>query len=98
MNPISPNDDRLSTNRIPDTIIDVFNQLIIEKWNGKQAFITQDTVVHRIMKVEPCFDRQDIFDKGWMDVEPIFKEVGWKVEYNKQCIGDNFKSHYIFRR
>lgn len=98
MKPISPNDDRLGAGRIPDAIIALFNQLIIEKWNGKEAFIPQDVIIRKIMKVEICENRQSIFDKGWMDIEPIFEEAGWKVKYNKQCIGDNFESHYIFTK
>ena len=35
---------------IPDKVIEVFNELIAEKWDGESSFFYQKEVVKRILK------------------------------------------------
>lgn len=82
---------------IPDFVIEVFNTLIEEAFNGRIAVVKQDIAVNRIMAHAEAqgFHRQDIFDKGWLDVEGRFCDAGWEVEYDRP--GYNEPGEAVFR-
>ena len=47
----------------PPIVIDAFNELIVENWNGHQSKFTQDDVIGRIeMKQTLC----SVFDHRWL--------------------------------
>lgn len=99
--PISPAE--ATTKRqtsIPDAVIEAFNELITENLSGSSATVLQKHVVARIRQKlgdEACIG---MFDKGWLDVEPIFEKVGWAVKYDKPCYygGDNYEAYFEFRK
>ena len=84
---------------IPGFVIEAFNQLLVNKSkvNSKSTTITQDEAMELVLKLAPIgTSRSDIFEKGWMDIEPIFKAYGWTVEYDKPAYCETYKAHYIF--
>lgn len=96
--PITP-DEILDARQaiIPDEVITVFNEMIVENWRDGYADVDQDDVVTRIaarMNVE----RQVIFDKGWIDIEPIFRKAGWKVMYDKPGYCESYDAYFEFRQ
>ena len=79
----------------PPIVIDAFNELIVENWNGHQSKFTQDDVIGRIeMKQTLC----SVFDHRWLDVEDAFRKVGWQVTYEKPSYDENFKACFVFRK
>lgn len=96
--PITPEEvDEQRINCIPDEVITIFNEMIVENWRGSYAHVDQDAVVTRIaarMNVE----RQYVFDRGWIDIEPIFRRVGWKVEYDKPAYYESYGAYFEFRK
>ena len=94
-------------NAIPEFVIEVFNGLIKKNFNGYSADVKLEdaklAVIEAIKHNNPehanLGDRElrdFLMERRYMDVEPVFQAAGWKVEFNKQCIGDNFASHYVF--
>ena len=79
---------------MPDVVIEVFNQLIAEKFNGHNAVVHQDQVVKEL--VAKGLDRGDIFQKGWLDVEDIYRKKGWKVEYDKPGYNESYEAYFDF--
>ena len=73
---------------IPDFVIDAFNELIENKWDGNYVRINQDEAIEAIMKharkARKKITRSGIFSKHWLDVEDLYRSYGWKVEFNKQ--------------
>ena len=96
--PISPNDVKKF---IPDFIIETVNKLIVEKWDGNKAIILQDDIMD-IVSSNDADDgkpsRREIFDKGWLDFEPLYREKGWKVEYDKPAYNEFYKAKFIFKK
>lgn len=96
--PISPNDIKKF---IPDFIIETVNKLIIEKWDGDKAIILQDDIMN-IVSSNDADDgkpsRREIFDKGWLDFEPLYREKGWDVEYDKPAYNEFYKARFIFKK
>ena len=93
--PIRPHEVKKES--IPDAVIEVFNALISEKWDGREAVIKQKDAVARIV------DRMQIiedlvFDRKYLDVEPIYRDAGWTVEYDKPGWSENYEPSFTFRR
>ena len=83
---------------IPDEIIEIFNALISENWDGCSAVIKQDTIVESIME-RMEIKRETIFEKRYLDIEDIYKKVGWKVFYDKPGYNEApYPCIFIFRK
>jgi len=96
--PINPK-ELDSSPAIPDEIISIFNKLIIEKWNGKEAVVFQDNVIDRILEEAPHLNltKKEIFERNYLDIEKMFRKEGWFVQYESPSIGDNdFAPHWTF--
>jgi hypothetical protein len=52
VNPIKPEEVQEKKNEtIPAPIVEVFNKLIVEKWDGRKAVIKQDEAMERVLEV-----------------------------------------------
>jgi len=85
---------------IPDFVISAFNELIVMNYSehNQLAEIKQEAVVNLIEKRNPEIDRQSLYENHWLDVEPLFEEVGWKVSYNKAPYYETASSYFTFTR
>lgn len=96
MTAIRPSDMlQAKKDHIPVEVIAIFNEMIIENIQGKRASFKQDAVVARIAELMGV-DRNTIFSKRWLDVEPIFREAGWKVEYDAPGYNESYGAFYVF--
>lgn len=95
--PITPDEATIQQGvAIPDTVIKVFNEAIVENLVDGEAVVKQDEVVARLVDQEG-FLRRDIFLRGYLNVEGIFKQAGWDVRYEKKSYTDvNNSSLFIF--
>lgn len=84
--PITPH-DVLASIEIPDWVISAANKCIKDnyKCQFRHSKFTQDELIEYILDESPSedIDRDMIFDKGWLNIEPIFRNAGWKVTYFK---------------
>lgn len=92
--PIRPCDVK---HEIPDFIIEAVNKLIQEKWNGHEAHIYQDEILDAIDFDLHGITRDEVFDKCWLDVEPLYRKRGWKVEYDKPAYCEDYKAYFVFK-
>ncbi len=83
---------------IPAEVIEAFEELIVENLSGGSATITQDEVVQRIHKKMKRVKTQEMFDKGWLDVEGLFRKAGWEVEYDKPGFNESYKATFTFSK
>lgn len=81
--PITP-DEVLTkqASKIPPEVIEIFNYLIVNNCYRGEARIGQKDVLTRIAERMDC-STHHVIEQNWLDIEPIFEEVGWKVEYDK---------------
>lgn len=94
--PIRPNQvgkQRLGS--IPPKVIEAFNELIAENISGKSARILQVDAVERLEA--KGFDRQRIYKEHLLDVEPIYREYGWIVEFDKPAFNESYKPFFLFK-
>jgi hypothetical protein len=100
--PIRPEDipERRAAS-VPAAVIESFNELIAENYKDGRSRVIQDEVVERIVAkspdVEPATLRSRIYAWGWLDVEPFYRDAGWKVEYDKPGYNEDYKAYFVFR-
>lgn len=95
--PISP-DEVLGQKKasIPDVVFEVFNELIAEDYSNGYSSFRQDEVVKRLVK--KGLKRAEIFDKGWLDIEGIYRDAGWKVEYDSPGYNEDYPAIFNFSK
>ena len=80
---------------IPEEVIEAFNELIIEEMNTSGiAIIKCQQAIDRILQKMPL--ETDVVNR-WLDVEPIFEEAGWKVEYDQPGYNESYEAYYTFK-
>jgi hypothetical protein len=82
---------------LPDIVIDTFNNAIAEAWNGKESIIYQRTVAFLIAN-ELNISEDKVYDRGYMDIEPIYRKEGWKVQYDKPAYNETYEATYKFTK
>jgi len=102
MKPITPSEAGIKKNEaIPDKMIQAVNELIVSHIDlGGNVTIPQEKIVERFLELTKGeISRREIFEKHYLDFEPLFKKAGWDIEYHKPCYGDsNFKEYFEFKK
>lgn len=84
---------------LPEFVIKAFNNLLVRKYNQSAIYITQTEVVDEILKLS-CDDnltRQDVFDNRWLDIEPLYREYGWVVNFDKPGYNESGVAMFTFK-
>lgn len=96
--PISASEiDQVKAASIPDEVIEAFNELIQKSWDGYQAIVKQSVVADLAAK-KLNVSRQTLFDNHWLDVEKMFKQAGWKVDYDKPGYNEDYEASFTFSK
>ena len=93
---------------IPDEVISAFNTLIAKNFYCGSSTFKQDEVVEEIinnLKLMTGYQdvirdtiRGQIFKNNWLDVEGIYRETGWDVEYDKPAFNEDYPASFTFKR
>jgi hypothetical protein len=101
--PISPDDiagAKLET--FPDVVFLVVNALIASNFTNGRASFTQEEVIERLAENLPGEDfdikRNEIFKKGWLNFEEVYRAQGWEVEYDKPDYTETRDANFTFRK
>lgn len=85
---------------IPDEIIRVVNDMLVEKMSiaNPTSGITlfQKDIVGRAAEALDM-TTSEIFARKWMDFEPIFRDAGWEVKYDKPAYNESYDAFFVFR-
>jgi len=96
--PIKPKEVQARKNAsLPEEVFQVFNDLIVENWDGHQATVNQDEAAKRIAKALNI-TRQQAFDRSLLDVEDAYQKAGWKVVYDKPGYNETYEAYFTFRK
>jgi len=94
MKPITPDEVR---KELPDEVVEIFNDLIKQNWNGHEAVVKQTealTAITRRLEIEAS----EVFKRRLLDVEQAFREAGWKVEYDKPGWDETYDAFFRFSK
>lgn len=76
--PISPKEAGRGP-AIPDIVIETVNRHLQRHGNSERITLPQAALVDDL--VSQGLDREEIYDKGWLDFENLYRDQGWDVEY-----------------
>ena len=104
--PISPSE---IIQEFPDYVIEGTNNCIKKHWVELQneSHFTQDELIKSIFDVyeyqtgnEMSYGnfKQKLFDNHYLDIEPIYQNVGWDVTYDKPAYCENYPSTFTFKK
>jgi len=98
--PITPDEAHVKKiESIPAPVIKIFNDLIVANYSQitKEAHIKQDDAVSKIVE-EMDITRHEVYERGYCDVEEIFRKAGWKVMYDKPAYNESYDAFFVFSR
>ena len=97
--PIKPEDvNEVKASKLPDEVIQIFNDLIVAKWNGTSAVIKREDAISRIQAAMNPIERAEIFDRKLLDVEYTFRKAGWIVDYQSPDWDEDYEPYYTFSK
>ncbi len=94
---ISPKDVGFEkAKHFPDFVLEEWNKMIAQKFTAGRARIEQDEMVAVLQRYTENGHRQEVFDSGWLNVEEVYREQGWKVEYDKPGYCESYAASFTF--
>lgn len=106
--PIKPNEvvSRKATTVIPDYVFEAFNYFIVKNFRDGSATVMQNEVVDRIVSEQydvhdntppsSQVTREYIFRNHLLDIEDVYREAGWVVEYDKPAYCETYEASFKF--
>jgi hypothetical protein len=97
--PITPDEvAALQLKTIPGGVFDAFNELIAQRSTGGNSIMIKQNEVIALICAKTGASRQEVFDKGWLNVEPAYRDAGWSVEYDKPAYNESYEANFTFKR
>jgi hypothetical protein len=96
--PVTPDevwDVRLQ--QMPNTVILAINHLIAENMQGNISVFTAEDVIAEIVAAGDIH-RNEIFQRGYLNFEQIYRQVGWKVETDRPGYNETYSTVYTFEK
>lgn len=94
--PITPSEVAgLKAKVLPEGVVEEWNKIIAEKWTGTRAEVLQSEITQRLCARLSASSAQ-VFEKGWLDIEPLFERVGWRVTYDKPGFNETYPASFVF--
>lgn len=89
--PITPSEAAAAAPDVPGWVLDVFNELIasrIRGGDGRAVF----TARHAAAKIAEAggITKSEVYERGYLDVERLFRAAGWDVHYDQQSYEATF--------
>lgn len=94
MKPITPQEAAKKAS-LPTAVLEVWNEMISSKFNGQSSTINQGDIVRALVE-RMSTSRKMVFDNGWLDVELLFRQAGWRVTYDKPGFDENYEAYFKF--
>jgi hypothetical protein len=86
---------------VPETVIEIFNTLILDVCFQGRATVLQKSVEALILQEYPNLTLGDIRDRKWLNVESHFRNQGWDVRYDRPAnyggdSSEDYDAYYEF--
>jgi hypothetical protein len=84
-------------NIIPSFVFEAINNLLKNKFRGNSVTIKQDEIIAEISRLKPGLNRNDIFEKKWLDFEKVYNKSGWSVTFDKPSYNETYDANFTFK-
>ena len=93
---ITPNEvGEAKENAFGAQVMEVWNAIIASKFTNGRAVVRQNEVIDAL-QVATGKSRNDIFDKGWLNIEEVYRSKGWSVHYDKPAYYETHEPKFTF--
>lgn len=82
---------------LPDGVIEAWNELIVQNFSGNSATVYQDEATNHIANKMQC-SKQEVYNKHWLDIEEVYRKVGWLVKYDKPGYNESYDAFFVFSK
>ena len=98
--PINPSEVyKIKFSLYPDYVVEAFNELIVKHWDGKAARINQSEIITRMIYLSAGnVTKRNIIESKFLDVEELFREYGWNVNYSKPGYNETEPAYFVFEK
>lgn len=97
--PLSPKDvSNAKQVTFPPEVFEAFNTLITENFNAGSARVVQKDAVAKIVSLMNLEKDDIVYEKGWLNVEDVYRKAGWKVEYDKPAYNETYNAYFVFSK
>lgn len=96
--PIKPDEvPKYKGELFPPEVFESVNELIVAHSTNKNSriVIKQKDIVHLIQQKLPITN-SEIFNKGYLNFEQVYREAGWHVTYTRPDYTECFDSYFTF--
>jgi hypothetical protein len=91
--PVTPNEARKNFTYHP-TVVEAFNEVLIRNAHRSAITILQKDIIKLVKKKNPDLTSEYIFANQLLDIESLFEQYGWKVNYNKPAYNESFEAYW----
>lgn len=93
----------LKASQIPDEVFEAFDELIAKGYSGGSSTVVEKEVSLLILKKlkeagHRGMTQQKIYENHWLDVEAIYRQRGWSVEYDKPGYNESYDATFRFSK
>lgn len=101
--PITPKEaEEYKLDSIPSQIFEAVNFLIKQHYKAHGFSIKQSDILEKALELaneDHMFMTSNmIFEKGWMDFEPHYRNAGWKVVHDKPGYNESYPAVFKFSK
>lgn len=80
---------------IPEEVIDVFNDLIVQGFSGMSARVVQSEAAALIAE-RLGTTVEEVFKRGLLNVDEAYRAAGWNVAYDKPGFNESYAAFFVF--
>lgn len=78
---------------IPPFVTEAIDNLLAQKFDGSSAVFSLKEATEAIKDSMPVFES---FKSEWLNFEPIYREAGWKVVFDRPGCNEDYPATYRF--
>ena len=101
LKPFSPAEAKaFKINVIPSFVIEAMNTLLAENFDGIYGCtLLPDDFVERIEQLQALDNVHASvkFQTKWLDIEPLYRDRGWSVTYEKPGYNESGRAFFVFK-
>ncbi len=96
--PITPDEvPSLKKAALPPEVLVAVNTLIVKHYSSGFATFTQNELLDLIVELTGE-SRSEVFDNRWLDVEDVYRDAGWDVDYDKPGYNETYAATFTLAR
>lgn len=87
-------------NEVPEAVLECWNSLIVSNLRVSGGWATSEFTLDELAaKITETtnVNRSEAVDKGWLSLEDLFRDKGWKVEKDSPGYNESYSTKFTFR-